>query len=653
MLFALPAVGCAFKKVYWDVAVKRQKSMFVPAEDILLPYGATNARSAEHVTHILRRSKAYMARMRALGFYRDIDYGSPARTVDETKQSKDRESGMDDTNDERFTLYEQLVELDIDDPVNTTGQPAQYVLTVIKDSEEIIGVRRNWAEGALPNERDQHFVQYDYVPGLGPYGLGLFHLIGGYAESSTSILRQLVDAGTLANLPGGLKTKGMRVKGEGEPIKPGEFRDVDVGSGTIRDSIMPLPYGEPSVVLAGLLDKIVEEGRRLPGMADLKVSDMSAQSPVGTVLALLERQLKVMSAVQARTHASLKEELTLIKKCIQLNEPGAPYDYEPITGSAEDRAEDYALTTVVPVSDPSAATMTQRLVQYQAVIQLSQTAPQIYNLPLLHRGMLDVLGIKNAEKLVPIEDDIVPYDPVTENMRVLRGEPIKAFAHQDHQSHMAVHMAAMNDPLMMQTIGQNPQAQAMMAAGQAHLAEHAAFMYRAQIEKSLGVTLPPMDEPLPPEIEIALSALMARAGARVLSDSQQQAQAAKAKEQAQDPVLQLQVREQDRKDAETGIKKMLAEAKIAGDSDKIKILEKQLQVSALEKLDKQQLAERKQTADEEFKEEEIEVKAVHVGMMGRAQDQGILQKDREMTLKLLSDLQARNAANKLGESGNE
>lgn len=651
LLFNLPAVGCGFKKVYRDETKKRPVSMFVAAEDILMPYGATNARSAPHLIHVMKRDKSYLQHLQRKGFYVQGDLGDPMRESNEIAQAKDKQVGQDDINDDRFTLFETLMELDFADPENPGGAPAQYVVTVLKDSQKLLAVRRNWKKGGETNIRQQYFVQYNYVPGFGPYGLGLFHLIGGYAKAGTSILRQLVDAGTLSNLPGGLKAKGMRVKNDDEPIKPGEFRDVDVGGGTIRDSILPLPYKEPSVVLSGLLDKIIEEGRRLPGMADLKVSDMSAQAPVGTTLALLERQLKVMSAVQARTHASLKEELRIIKRLVAEAPGDEPYDYEPHTGSPANREEDYALVDVIPVSDPSAATMTQRLVQYQAVVQLSQSAPQIYNLPLLHRNMLEVLGIKDADKLVPMEDDLKPMDPVTENMRVLMGEPIKAFAHQDHASHIAVHMAAMQDPIMMQTIGQNPQAQTMMAAAMAHIAEHTAWAYRQQIELQLGVTLPPIDEPLPPEVEVALSQLMARAGQRLQAQHVQQAQQAQAEQQAQDPVLQLQMREQDRKDRETAIKEKLADAKIAGDADKIKLLERELAANIAEKADKLRLAESKQTGDQELREQEIQTRAVHVGMMGRAQDQQVLQKDREMALKLLQTLQAQHANNDIGESG--
>lgn len=651
LLFNLPGSGCAFKKVYRDETLKRPVSKFVAAEDVLLPYGSTNARNSPRVIHVMRPDKHYIQSLQAQGFYMAGDIGEPMRQSREIQQAKDKQVGQDDINDDRYTVYEALISVDINDPLNQSGLPAQYVVTVLQDNDMLLAVRRNWRQDGLLNVREQHFVQYNYIPGFGPYGLGLFHLIGGYAKAGTSLLRQLIDAGTLSNLPGGLKARGMRVKNDDEPIKPGEFRDVDVGGGSIRDNILPLPYKEPSVVLSNLLDKIIEDGRRLPGMADLKVSDMSAQAPVGTTLALLERQLKVMSAVQARTHASLKEELRILKSLVQRFDYDQPYDYEPNDGAAADRAADYAMVDVIPVSDPSAATMTQRLVQYQAVVQLSQTAPQIYNLPLLHRNMLEVLGIKDADKLVPMEDDLTPMDPVTENMRVLMGEPIKAFGHQDHASHIAVHQAALQDPIMMQTLGQNPQAQTMMAAAMAHIAEHMAWAYRQQIEQQLGVTLPPIDEPLPPEIEVALSGLMARAGQRVQAQHVQEAAQLEAEQKAQDPVLQLQMREQDRKDRETAIKEKLADAKIAGDADKVRLLERELAANIAEKADKLRLQEQKQVVDGELREQEIQTRAVHVGMMGRAQDQQVLLKDREMAVQLLTQLQQQHRQNDIGESG--
>lgn len=650
MLFNLPAVGCAFKKVYRDPSLRRNVSVYVGAEDVLLPYGATNARSAPRVSHRLRYTKNDLLRLQQSGFYRKCELGSPAVMQNDIEDAKDKQAGVSDINDDRYTVYEMLVNLEIDDPeVGDVGFAVPYVLTICRDTQTVLALRRNWEEGDETFTRRQHFVQYDYIPGIGAYGLGLFHIIGGYAKAATSITRQLVDAGTLSNLPGGLKSKGMRVKGDDTPIRPGEFRDVDVGSGKVQDNIMPLPYKEPSAVLHALLKDLIEDGRRIPGMVDLKVSDMSAQAPVGTILALIERQLKVMSAVQARVHKSLKEELVIIKQLVVDHEGDEHYDYEPQTGSSASRAADYAMVEVIPVSDPNAATMTQRLVQYQAVIQLSQTAPQIYDLPLLHRGMLDVLGIKNAEKLVPIEDDIHPMDPVTENMRVLKGEPIKAFVHQDHEAHLAAHQAAMQDPMLMQIIGQNPQAQQMMGAAMAHIAEHAAFMYRAKIEQELGITLPPEDAKLPPEVETALSGLMARAGQRVLAENQQKAAQAQAQQQMQDPVLQLQIREQDRKDRETALKEKIAAAKIAGDADAQRLAEAELAADVAAKADKQALEEAKLRQSGELGEQKIQVDAMRVGSLSRAQDIQQRQHDQEMAMRIMERLQQAHEGNGIGE----
>lgn len=654
MLFNLPSVGCAFKKVYHDDTKGRRLSMFIAAEDMVLPYGSTNVRTAPRATQVMRMSRNEIEALQEVGFYRDVDPGEAGRELNDIKQAKDKQTGFDDINDERFTVLESHVELYIEQDKlrgKTRRQIARpYILTVIKDTRVVLGLRRNWKENDSKYRRRQHFVQYDYIPGMGPYGLGLFHLIGGYAKSATSILRQLVDAGTLSNIPGGLKSKGMRVKNDDTPISPGEWRDVDVGSGTIKDNVLPLPYKEPSVVLAGLLEKIIEEGRRLPGMADMKIADMSSQAPVGTTLALIERQLKVMSAVQARTHASLKQEFQLIKELVVEHDGDKEYGYEPEVGERSSRAADYAMVEVVPVSDPNAATMTHRLVQYQAVIQLSQTAPQIYNLPLLHRGMLEVLGVKNAEKLVPLPEDAKPTDPVTENMNVLKGVPVKAFIHQDHKAHMAVHQMAMQDPLLMQTIGQNPQAQAMMAAAQAHIAEHMGFLYRQQVEERLGFPLPAVEEQLPPEVEVAISQLMAEAAGMVLQNNQAQAAQQQAAQQEADPVFQLQKREQDRKERETTVKEQLAQAKIAKDADDVRIREQQMQINAAAQVDKQNLAERKQTADEEIDEQNVAVSAAKVGVMGRAQDQTILQGDRDTALKAYDTIQKYNARNTLGES---
>jgi hypothetical protein len=433
-----------------------------------------------------------------------------------------------------------------------------------------VAVLRNCKQHDRLKLRRQHFVQYNYIPGFGAYGFGLFHLIGGFAKSATSIMRQLVDAGTLSNLPGGLKARGLRIKGDDTPIAPGEWRDVDLGSGALRDNILPLPYKEPSNTLYQLLTTIVEEGRRFAATADMQVSDMSAQAPVGTTLALLERQLKVMTAVQARVHDSLKQELNLLKDIIA-DYAEESYNYEPETGRPTARREDFQHVDIIPVSDPNATTLAQRVVQYQAVIQLAQSAPQIYNLPQLHRGMLDVLGIKNADKLVPLPEDQKPTDPVTENMNVLKGKPLKAFVHQDHESHIRVHISAMQDPVIMQLVGQNPQAQAMSAAIQAHISEHVGYAYRQKIEQQLGMALPPEDEKLPPEVEIAISGMMAQAAQQVLQQNQAMAAQQQAQQQAQDPMLQMQQQELQLRARELDIKEKKLAADAAAQADRIDI----------------------------------------------------------------------------------
>jgi hypothetical protein len=545
MLWSLPATGSAFKKVYYDPNLGRQVSMFVPAEDIILPYGTTDMDTCRRLTHVMRKSKNELLKLQAAGFYREVELGDPDKNKSDIQQAKDKETGFSDLNDDRFTLMEVHVDLHIpDDPYgekeNEIAVP--YVVTLIRGTNTILSVYRNWNEDDPLKLKRQHFVHYQYVPGFGAYGFGLFHLIGGFAKSATSLMRQLVDAGTLSNLPGGLKSRGLRIKGDDTPIAPGEFRDVDVASGNIRDSILPLPYKEPSQVLYSLLGNIVEEGRRFAATADMKVSDMSAQAPVGTTLALLERQLKVLTAVQARTHNSLKQEFGLLKSIIRdYTEPD--YTYDPEYGTKRAKQSDYDMVDVIPVSDPNAATMSQRVVQYQAVIQMAQMAPQIYDLPQLHRAMLDVLGIKNAEKLVPLPDDEKPTDPVSENQDLLKNKPVKAFLHQDHDAHIAVHMMITQNPLVAQIVGQNPMAQQIVAAQQAHIAEHLGYKMRKQIEAQLGMPLPPEDEKLPPQIEIALSSMMAQAAAQVNAQAAQQAAMMQAQQQAQDPVIQMQQQE--------------------------------------------------------------------------------------------------------------
>jgi hypothetical protein len=575
MLWNLPATGAAFKKVYFDPSFDRPVSVFIPAEDILLPYGVADARSSHRVTHVMRKTKNELIKLQHAGFYRDVDIGEPENTKDDIQKAKDDETGFSDLNDERFVLYECCVDLDLPGHEHAengtpTGIALPYVVTLIRGTNTVLSIRRNWREEDDLKLRRQHFVQYNYIPGFGAYGFGLFHLIGGFAKSATSIMRQLVDAGTLSNLPGGLKSRGLRIKGDDTPIAPGEWRDVDTGSGSIRDSILPLPYKEPSGTLYNLLNTIVEEGRRFAATADMQISDMSAQAPVGTTLALLERQLKVMTAVQARVHEALKQELKLLKEIIADYADGS-YSYQPETGRAAARKEDFEHVDIIPVSDPNATTLAQRVVQYQAVIQLAQSAPQIYDLPQLHRGMLEVLGIKNAEKLVALPEDRKPTDPVTENVNVLKGKPLKAFLHQDHESHIRVHMAAMQDPLIMQMLGQNPQAQAMMGAMQAHIAEHVGYAYRQKIEQQLGMALPPEEENLPPQVEMAISGMMAQAAQQVLQNNQAMVAQQQAQQQAQDPVIQMQQQELQLRAKELELKEKKITIDAAAQADKIDI----------------------------------------------------------------------------------
>ena len=600
MLWSLPATGSAFKKVYYDPNLGRQVSIFIPAEDIILPYGTTDLDTCYRLTHVMRKTKNEIIKLQQAGFYRDIELPDPSKERDNIKQAKDKETGFSDLNDERYTLYECHVDLvlegdeDKDDDGEPTGIMKPYVVTLIKGSNDVLSIRRNWEQDDPLCLKRQHFVHYQYIPGFGAYGFGLFHLIGGYAKSATSIMRQLVDAGTLSNLPGGLKTRGMRIKGDDTPIAPGEWRDVDIASGALRDSILPLPYKEPSVVLSGLMDKIVEEGRRFAATADMKVSDMSAQAPVGTTLALLERQLKVMSAVQARLHYTFKQELRLLAAIIRdYTEPN--YDYDPIDAPRKAKAADYDHVDIIPVSDPNAATMSQRVVQYQAVIQMAQMAPDIYDLPQLHRNMLQVLGIKDAEKLVPLPDDQKPKDPVSENMAALRLEPLKAFFYQDHESHIKVHMMAMQDPIVMQLVGQNPKAPQIQAAMMAHVAEHVGFAYRQKIEQQMGMPLPPEDEKLPPEMEIQLSGMMAQAASQVLQQSQAQAAQQQAQQQQQDPLIQMQQQELQIKQQELQIKQQDLQLKAQEIKGRLDLDNRKLEVDAMNKAG--QLQQQKATAN--------------------------------------------------------
>ena len=547
MLYSLGLAGSAFKKVYFDPSRGRQVAIYLPAEDVIVPYGASHIESAERVTHVMRKTVNEMVKLQAAGFYRDVDLGDPVSYHTDIEEKKAKEGGFTVTNDNRYAVYEIHADLVIEgaevaDEDEEDQLPVPYVVTIEKGTSTVLSIRRNWnPEDALRLKR-QHFVHYVYVPGFGFYGLGLIHIIGGYAKAGTSLIRQLVDAGTLSNLPGGLKTRGLRVKGDDTPIAPGEFRDVDVPSGSIRDNILPLPYKEPSQTLLALLNQITEEGRRLGAISDMNISDMSANAPVGTTLALLERTLKPMAAVQARVHYAMKQEFKLLKTIIAEYAP-QDYGYIPDRGAPRARQADYAMVEVIPVSDPNSSTMAQRVVQYQAVLQMAQGAPQIYDLPQLHRQMIEVLGVKNADKLVPNSDDAKPADPVSENMAALVGKPMKAFMYQDHDAHMATHQAFMQDPMIMATIGQNPMAQQVMGALQAHMAEHLAFAYRKQMEDKLGVPLPAPSEEMPEEMELQLSRLLADAGRQVTQANQQQAAQQQGEAQAQDPAFQLQKQE--------------------------------------------------------------------------------------------------------------
>jgi len=548
MLWGLGLAGNAFKKVYYDPNMERQVSIFIPAEDVVVPYGASNLETADRITHVMRKTENEVRRLQVAGFYDDIELGEPNNTLDEVEKKIAEKMGFRATSDDRYKLLEMHVNLDLegyehkDKDDEPTGIALPYVVTIEKGSNKCLSIRRNWNEEDKTYQKRQHFVHYGYVPGFGFYCFGLIHLVGAFAKSGTSLIRQLVDAGTLSNLPGGFKTRGLRVKGDDTPIAPAEFRDVDVPSGTIKDNIMTLPYKEPSQVLMSLLGTIVEEGRRFAGAADIQISDMSANSPVGTTLAILERTMKVMSAVQARIHYSLKQELRLLKTIIADYTP-EDYSYEPIEGDRQAKKSDYDMVDVIPVSDPNAATLSQKVVQYQAVIQLAQTAPQIYDMKYLHRQMLEVLGIKNAAKLVKLEDDETPLDPISENMNAVNGKPMKAFIYQDHDAHIAAHQAFMTDPVVTKTIGQNPQANQIMAALQAHMAEHLGFQYRSQIEKQMGVTLPAPDAPLPESVEVELSRLVAIASQQLLEIHKGQEAQKKSEEQAKDPLVQMQQQE--------------------------------------------------------------------------------------------------------------
>ena len=605
MLLSLALSGNAFKKVYFDPALNRQTAVFIPAEDIIVPYGAPNLESSDRVTHRMRKTKNELRKLQYAGFYRDIDLGESVRTMDEVEKQKAEDQGFSASMDDRFQLLEMHVDYDlpgypdIDEDNSETGIALPYVVTIEKGTGTVLAIRRNWQEDDELKEKRQHFVHYGYIPGFGFYYFGLIHLIGGHSRAATSLLRQLVDAGTLSNLPGGLKSRGLRIKGDDTPIAPGEFRDVDVPSGAIRDNILPLPYKEPSQTLALLMDRIVEEGRRFAAVSDLKISDMSSQAPVGTTLAILERVLKVMSAVQARIYYTMKQEFKILAGIIRDNTPDE-YSYEPEVGKRSAKKSDYDDVDVIPVSDPNAATMSQKIVQYQAVLQLSQTAPQIYDLPHLHRQMIETLGVKNADKIIPLPDDAKPRDPITENMDLMTGKPTKVFMYQDHEAHMQIHMALMQDPKIAAMIGQSPQAQQMQASIQAHVMEHMAFQYRREIEKQLGAALPPLPQnangeyDLPPEFEAQLSQLAAVAAARVLQKGQAEAQQQQAQQQQQDPLVQMQ-------QMDLQIKQLLAQTKA-----------QQAQMDGQIRMAEQQRKTQKDMVDAAAKLDELELRKAEI-----------------------------------------
>ena len=627
MLFNLGLAGAAFKKVYFDPSLGRQTSIFCPAEDVIIPYGSSGARTAERVTHVMRKTKNDVRKLQVAGFYRDVELGEPVILHNDVEKKKAEEQGYSVSDDDRYQFLEIQVDYDMPGYEDEDGIALPYIVTIDKGTNKVLSVYRNWKEDDEKKLKRQHFVQYDYVPGFGAYGFGYIHLIGGYARAGTSLIRQLVDAGTLSNLPGGLKSRGLRIKGDDTPIAPGEFRDVDVPSGTVRDNIMPLPYKEPSQVLAALLDRITEEGRRLGSIADMNISDMSANAPVGTTLALLERQLKTMSAVQARVHFSMKQEFKLLKEIIRNNTPGT-YEYIPNGADPRAKREDYDMVEVIPVSDPNSSTMAQRIMQYQAVIQLSQSAPQIYDLPQLHRQMIEVLGVRNADKLVPIADDMKPRDPISENMAFLTGKPTKAFIYQDHDAHIAVHSSMMQDPMIMGQMGQNPMAQQMQASIMAHIAEHVAFQYRNQIQERLGATLPAPNTEMPEQVEVQLAKLVAQAAQQLTQIHQGEAAQQQAQQQQQDPIVQMQQQELQIKMQDAQTKAQKAQGDLA-------IRQAEVQMKAQEIASRQ--GENPEVAAAKMQQEMIMDRQLHEQEMAQRQqefDQKMAQKQNEASMKM-------------------
>lgn len=630
LLYSLGLAGSAFKKVYYDPSLGRQASVYLSAEDVIVPFGTSHIETAERVTHVMRKTKNEIAKLQASGFYRDVDLGEPQSFHTDIEKKKAEEGGFTLQDDDRYTLLEIHVDMcidGVDDEENDLAKP--YVITIDKGTGEVLAVRRNWDEDDDLMLKRNHFVHYIYVPGFGFYGLGLIHIVGGYARAGTSIIRQLIDAGTLSNLPGGLKSRGLRVKGDDTPIGPGEFRDVDVPSGSIKDNIMTMPYKEPSQTLLALLQKITEEGRRLGAISDMNISDMSAQAPVGTTLALLERTLKPMAAVQSRVHFAMKQEFKLLKAIIAEYAP-AEYRYEPETGHMMARRADYEAIEIIPVSDPNSSTMAQRVVQYQAVFQMAQANPQIYDLPYLHRQMIETLGVKNADKIVPTSEDAKPRDPVSENMSALVGKPLKAFIYQDHEAHIAAHQSFIQDPMIAASIGQNPQAQQIMASLQAHIAEHLGFSYRKQIEERLGVPLPPPDEQLPEDMEVQLARLVADAGKQLTQAHQQQAAQQQAQQQAADPLFQLE-------QAKVQIKQTEAQAKAQKSAADVQLA--QQRAAAQARLDAERL---------QLERERLRVDAEKEGVRVRSQEQQNKDRLKLDALKVLAQPKPQNQPPKKG-----
>ena len=587
MLWGLGLAGNAFKKIYFDPSINRQVAVFVPAEDIVVPYGASSLETADRVTHVMRKTKNELRKLQVAGFYRDIDLGEPSHDIDEVEKKIAEKMGFNASTDDRFRILEMHVNVDlpgyedVDKKGNVTGIALPYVITIEQGTGAILSIRRNWDPEDKQKIKRQHFVHYGYIPGFGFYCFGLIHLIGAFAKSGTMILRQLVDAGTLSNLPGGMKSRGLRIKGDDTPIAPGEWRDVDVPSGAIRDNILPLPYKEPSQVLQSLMNQIIDEGRSFANADGLQVSDMSANAPVGTTLAILERTLKVMSAVQARIYYAMKQEFKLLKGIIRDYTP-KEYNYDPEVGDRKAKQADYDNVDVIPVSDPNAATMSQKVVQYQAVMQLASQSPDIYDLPELNKQMLEVLGIKNIAKLIPSEEDMKPKDPVTENMALITSKPVKAFISQDHEAHIQTHMAFMQDPKLSQMVGQSPNAQTIQAAIQAHIAEHLAYAYRSQVEQQLGVNLPAPDAELPPEIEAQLSGLIAQAAQQLLQKNQSEVQQQQNEQTAQDPLVQMQQQELQLKSKEIDIKSLEVQFKREVETNKLEV--EKLKIESQEKI---------------------------------------------------------------------